>query len=171
MNSRHIKKGPGLPPRTLRNPITLQSKESSAMDFNNHSPDETRVAPTHLKASQTELNELFNQTLPEGMKLALDHLPMASTESHYISTRSHDLSTRSHDLSTRRLIWSDERTGAQVYVQGGMVHITHGAMGSYVLTPDEAAAFADAFANAVVHACARASRWNSATRRQDGGTA
>lgn len=141
------------------------------MDSNNESPDETRVAPTHLNASQAELHELLNQTLPERIELALSHIPMASTESRFISTRSHDLSTRSHDLSARRLIWSDERTGAQVDVQGGMVHITHGAMGSYVLTPDEAAAFADAFANAVVHACARASRWNSATRRHDGGTA
>ena len=88
----------------------------------------------------------------------LSHRPAVTTTQHYIS-------------SMRRLIWSDERTGARVHVQGGMVYITHGAMGSYVLTPDEAAAFADALANAVVHACAHASRWNSATRRHDGGTA
>lgn len=92
------------------------------------------------------------------IELSLSHRRVVTTELHYIS-------------SMRRLIWSDERTGARVYVEGGMVDITHGAVGSYVLTPHEAAAFADAFANAVVHACARASRWNSATRRHDGGTA
>ena len=26
MNSRHIKKGPGLPPQTLQNPVALQSR-------------------------------------------------------------------------------------------------------------------------------------------------
>jgi len=87
----------------------------------------------------------------------LSHLPSIATTLHYLS-------------SMTTLIWFDERTGAQVCVKGGMVDITHGAVGSYVLTPDEAAAFADAFANAVVHACARASRWNSATLQYDEGT-
>lgn len=56
MNSRHMKKGPGLPPQTLRNPITLQSKESSVMKLNNQSPDEACVTLTDLKASLTVLH-------------------------------------------------------------------------------------------------------------------
>ncbi len=63
-----------------------------------------------------------------------------------------------------RFIWRDEWTGAEVSVNGGWVEISHGAAGPYLLTPDEAAAFTDALANAVVHACARAARWNPATR-------
>lgn len=86
----------------------------------------------------------------------LGHLPMPTTRLHYLS-------------SMTRLIWFDERTGAKVYVDGGMVSITHGAVGSHVMAPDEAAAFADEFANAIVHACAHASRWNAATRQGDGG--
>lgn len=57
MNSRHMKKGPGLPPQTLRNPITLQSKESSVVKSNNQSPDDACVTLTDLKAGLTALHE------------------------------------------------------------------------------------------------------------------
>lgn len=66
------------------------------------------------------------------------------------------------------LIWFDKVTGAQVYVNGALVEITHGAIGSYRLTPDEAETFADALTAAIVRACACASRWNPVSRRYDG---
>ena len=67
-----------------------------------------------------------------------------------------------------RFVWRDEWTGAAVSVNGGLVEIDHGAAAPYLLTPDEAAAFTDALANAVVHACAWAARWNPATRSYSG---
>ena len=67
-----------------------------------------------------------------------------------------------------RFIWRHEWTGAAVSVNGGLVEVSHGAAAPYLLTPDEAAAFTDALANAVVHACDWAARWNPTTRSYSG---
>lgn len=72
--------------------------------------------------------------------------------------------------SAQRLIWQDEYTGAAVSINGAIVEISYGCP-FYRLTVDEAAAFADALANAITHACACASRWNPATQLYNGARA
>lgn len=71
-------------------------------------------------------------------------------------------------VRTGGLIWRDELTGAAVLVNGAWVEIVHGAVVPYSLTPDEAETFADELTDAIVRACAWATRWNPASRGYDG---
>lgn len=61
-------------------------------------------------------------------------------------------------------VWGDDRVGAAVYVNGGLVEINLADGWSGRLTPAEAITLMGNLAAAVAQACSWASRWNTDTR-------
>ena len=64
-------------------------------------------------------------------------------------------------------IWSDELTGASVYVSGGVVEINMPDGWSGRLLPAEATKLIDGLAKAIAEANQWAERWNTETRRYE----